>query len=122
MTKTKEYLQHNQKAWDKQALANQQWSMPVSEELVAKAKQGDWDLFVLPTPIDKTWLGDVTGKKILCLASAGGQQAPILAAAGAKVTVMDLSVEQLNKDKQVADRDNLHLTIVQGDMTNLEMF
>lgn len=122
MTKEKEYLEHNKKAWDKQALANQQWSMPVSAETVAKAKAGEWELYVLPTPIDKEWLGDVGGKRVLCLASAGGQQAPILSAIGAKVTVLDLSVEQLNKDKEVAMRDDLDLTTVQGDMTNLEMF
>lgn len=122
MTKTKEYLEHNQKAWDKQALANQQWSMPVSAEVVAKAKQGEWELYVLPTPIDKNWLGEVKGKRVLCLASAGGQQAPILAAIGAEVTVMDLSIEQLNKDREVAKRDSLNLATVQGDMTNLEMF
>lgn len=122
MTRDTEYLKHNQKAWDKQALAEQQWSIPVSSETVAKAKAGEWELYVLPTPIDKQWLGDLSGKRVLCLASAGGQQAPILAAIGAKVTVLDLSIEQLNKDKHVALRDNLDLTTVQGDMTNLGMF
>lgn len=122
MTKSKEYLEHNKKSWDKEALANQQWSMPVSAETVAKAKEGEWELYVLPTPIDKNWLGEVKGKRVLCLASAGGQQAPILAAIGGKVTVLDLSTEQLNKDKQVALRDGLDLTTVEGDMTNLEMF
>ena len=43
--------------------------------------------------------GDIKGKKILCLASGGGQQAPILSAIGGKVTVFDNSIEQLNKDK-----------------------
>lgn len=122
MTKTKEYLEHNQKSWDKQALANQQWSMPVSAETIANAKKGEWELYVLPTPMAKNWLGDVKGKKVLCLASAGGQQAPVLAAIGAEVTVLDLSTEQLNKDRQVALRDDLKLITVQGDMTNLDMF
>ncbi len=31
------------------------------------------------------------GKKVLCLASGGGQQAPILSATGADVKVMDIS-------------------------------
>jgi len=38
-----------------------------------------------PTPRDR--FGDVAGKSILCFASGGGQQGPILSAAGAKVVV-----------------------------------
>lgn len=118
----KDFIQHNQKAWDTQAKANVPWSQPVSSELVEKAKQGIWDLYVLPTPIEKEWIGDIKGKKVLCLASAGGQQGPILAALGAEVIVFDLSPEQLQKDQDVATRDQLHLTIEQGDMRDLSRF
>lgn len=117
-----DFLNHNESAWDKQALAQNQWSQPVSAELVEKAKQGQWDVLLNPTPLDKKWLGDIKNKKILCLASAGGQQAPILAVAGADVTVFDISREQLNQDEMVAKRDHLSLKTVQGDMTNLSMF
>jgi len=58
----------------------------------------------------------------LCLASAGGQQGPILAALGGEVTVYDLSEEQLQKDQMVADRDQLKMVIKQGDMRNLKDF
>jgi len=117
-----DFIQHNQKAWDSQAKANVAWSQPVSSELVEKAKKGEWDLYVLPTSMDKTWIGAIQGKKVLCLASAGGQQGPILAALGAEVVVYDLSVEQLQKDQMVADRDQLNLTIEQGDMADLSRF
>jgi hypothetical protein len=41
-------------------------------------------------PVDRSWLPtDLTGKDVLCLASGGGPQGPILAAAGARVTVFD---------------------------------
>lgn len=122
MKENNNYIDHNKAAWDKQALANVQWSQPVSQELIAEAKKGNWEVYVLPTPIAKSWLGDIKGKQILCLASAGGQQAPVLAAAGAKVTVIDISQEQLNKDRQVADRDQLDLITVQGDMRDLSCF
>ncbi|MDQ0256328.1 2-polyprenyl-3-methyl-5-hydroxy-6-metoxy-1,4-benzoquinol methylase [Evansella vedderi] len=49
------------------------------------------------------------GLKILCLPSGGGQQGPILAAAGADVTVIDISKKQLEQDGKVAKRDGLTL-------------
>ena len=55
---------------------------------------------------------------VLCLASAGGQQAPIFAAAGAMVTSFDNSPVQLAKDELVADRDGLDIHLVQGDMAD----
>ncbi len=58
----------------------------------------------------------------MCLASGGGQQAPVLAAAGAAVVSFDLSEEQLSKDKFVAERDGLDVQCVQGDMANLAAF
>lgn len=118
----KDFIIHNQKAWDNQAKANVAWSQPVSSEQVENAKKGIWELYILPTPIDKDWIGDIKGKKVLCLASAGGQQGPILAALGAEVVVYDLSEEQLNKDQMVAQRDDLNLRIVQGDMCDLSSF
>ncbi len=62
------------------------------------------------------------GLKILCLACGGGQQAPILAAAGANVTVLDISLNQLKQDEFVASRENLNLKTVQGDMCDLSQF
>lgn len=117
-----DYITANQQAWDKQAISQQAWSIPVDSKTIEKAKKGNWQIHLTPSPLNKTWLGDVKGKHILCLASAGGQQAPVLAAAGAIVTVFDLSVKQLEQDKMVAERDNLELNVVQGDMRNLTVF
>lgn len=60
--------------------------------------------------------------KILCLASGGGQQGPVLAAAGADVTVHDLSDGQLATDREVADREGLKLHTEQGDMCDLSRY
>lgn len=117
-----DFLKHNQSAWNKQATEQHEWSRAVSSEVIAAAKRGEWDVHLTPKPLDKTWLGDVRGKRILCLASAGGQQAPVLAAAGAIVTVFDISDEQLRQDQMVAERDGLQLTTEQGDMTDLSRF
>ncbi|AXH61206.1 class I SAM-dependent methyltransferase [Providencia huaxiensis] len=117
-----DYTSANQKAWDKQAESQLAWSKPVDSKTIHDAKQGKWQVHLTPTPVDAAWLGDIKDKKILCLASAGGQQAPVLAAAGANVTVFDFSQKQLEQDKMVAERDDLTLEIVQGDMRSLHMF
>ncbi|WP_336982663.1 MULTISPECIES: class I SAM-dependent methyltransferase [unclassified Cedecea] len=121
-THSSDLLEHNRAAWD--ALARQQceWSRPVGADIIAQARRGEWQIHLTPGKLPASWLPNVQGKRILCLASAGGQQAPVLAAAGAEVTVYDLSQEQLNKDRFVAQRDNLKLTFVQGDMRDLSRF
>jgi SAM-dependent methyltransferase len=67
-------------------------------------------------------LPDLPGTSVLCLASGGGQQGPLLAAAGARVTVFDISLKQLEQDRLVADRDGLELDTVEGDMADLSGF
>ncbi|WP_260869124.1 class I SAM-dependent methyltransferase [Paenibacillus sp. Y412MC10] len=73
-------------------------------------------------PVPKVWFPDLHGKKVLCLASGGGQQGPILAAAGADVTVLDFSKSQLEQDALVAKRDKLSSRTVLGSMTDLSIF
>jgi SAM-dependent methyltransferase len=115
-------LKHNRSAWNRQAEQQCEWSRPVSAETIAAARAGHWQARLTAGDIPASWLGDVKGKKILCLAAAGGQQAPVLAAAGAEVTVFDLSDQQLAMDRMVAEREKLPLTIVQGDMCDLSEF
>ncbi len=119
---TIDFLTLNRQAWDAQAQAQQPWSRPVSADVIAAAKAGQWQVHLTPQALPAHWLGDVHGLHILCLASAGGQQAPVLAAAGAIVTVFDLSDEQLAQDQLVAERDGLQLSIEQGDMRDLSRF
>lgn len=114
-------LTHNEAAWDHQALLKHDWSKPVSSELIEAAKKGQWDVHITKKPISEDWLPkNIQGKDILCLASAGGQQAPVLAAAGANVTVFDISEKQLEQDLYVAKRNGLSLNAIQGDMCQLE--
>lgn len=93
-------------AWDKYAREGNEWSRPVSAEAVERARTGDWSVVLIGRePVDRSWLpADLTGEDVLCLASAGGQQGPILAAAGARVTVFDNSPRQLGQDQMVAAR------------------
>jgi SAM-dependent methyltransferase len=114
---------HNRAIWDTFGAQDCPWTRPVSADEVAAARRGDWHIFLTPsTPVPAAWFPDLNGCAALCLASGGGQQGPILAAAGATVTVLDFSSEQLARDQMVADRDALHLKLVQGDMTDLHLF
>ena len=118
-----DYLEHNREAWNRESSAGGEWSIPVSAQTIAAAKGGDWNVILTPLKlVPREWFGDLKGKRVLCLASAGGQQAPILAAAGAKVVSFDLSDEQLARDAEVAARDDLDLQCVRGDMADLSKF
>lgn len=113
----------NQHAWDRAAEQGNPYSQPVSAEEVAEARRGHWRIHLSDTKaVPQGWLGDVAGRRILCLAGGGGQQGPILAAAGAQVTVLDASTGQLAQDRVVAEREGLDITTVQGDMADLGMF
>jgi ubiquinone/menaquinone biosynthesis C-methylase UbiE len=117
-------LAHNRLAWDKEVERGNQWTVPVTVESVANARQGNWQILLTPTiPVPREWFPEeLNGVKVLCLASGGGQQGPILAAAGAQVTVFDNSPRQLEQDRLVADREGLEIETVQGDMADLSTF
>ena len=123
MKKKLDILKHNRISWNKQSAEGSEWCTPVDVETIAEAKKGNWDVILTPLKsVPKAWFGEISNKKILCLASGGGQQAPVLAAAGAKVVSFDNSDEQLNKDKMVAEQNSLSLKTVQGDMSDLSVF
>ncbi len=116
--------QYNQAAWDREVESGNPWTRPVTPEIIARARQGDWSIVLTENkPIPRDWFpADLSGQDVLCLASGGGQQGPVLAAAGAVVTVFDNSPRQLAQDRLVADRDGLTITTVEGDMRDLSVF
>lgn len=67
-------------------------------------------------------IGDVSGKDVLCLAAGGGQQSAAFALLGANVAVLDLSEEQLERDREAARRYGLDVRTLQGDMRDLSRF
>ncbi|GIO96956.1 putative methyltransferase YbaJ [Paenibacillus lautus] len=118
-----EIIKHNQDNWELKVKQQNQWTVPVSSEEIQNARMGDWSIIVTSTkPVPKEWFPELSGKNVLCLASGGGQQGPILAAAGANVTVLDFSESQLDQDRFVAKRDGLSIRTVLGSMTDLSMF
>jgi len=116
-------LEHNRTAWNEEVKKGNIWTIPATEEDINKARNGDYKIVLTPfKPVPKEWLGNIKGKKILCLASGGGQQGPILAAAGAKVTVFDNSDQQLKRDADAAEKFDLDLITFQGNMQDLSCF
>lgn len=116
-------LSHNLEAWNKEVAEGNKWTKPVDSRTIAAAKKGRWSVLLTPTkPVPTTWFPQLKGEKVLCLASGGGQQAPVLAAAGAEVTLLDNCPSQLETDKMVAKRERLSINIEQGDMRDLSRF
>lgn len=113
----------NSKNWEEKVRQKNPWTVPVDDEVIYNARHGNWCIVLTAQkPVPAAWFPPVKGKKILCLASGGGQQRPILAAAGADVTVLDISEAQLEQDRTVARRENLELATVRSSMTDLGMF
>ena len=116
-------VEYNSEAWDAAVESENKWTIPVGPEAIAAARGGDWSVLLTPSkPVPRDWLGDTRGKDLLCLASGGGQQAPIFAAAGARVTSFDNSARQLERDRFVAEREGLEIRLEQGDAADLSRF
>jgi SAM-dependent methyltransferase len=117
-------IAHNRAAWDRQVESGNEWTVPVGPDVIERARQGDWSVVLIGhEPVPRDWFpSDLSGLDLLGLASGGGQQGPVLAAAGATVTMFDLSPGQLSRDESVAARDGLPLRTVQGDMRDLTAF
>ena len=95
----------------------------VTTQQIAAARNGIWKIRITPQkPVPRDWLGPLAGRQALCLAGGGGLQLPLLAAAGAQVTVFDLSEQQLARDRLIAEREKLEIETVVGDMTDLRCF
>lgn len=100
---------------------NVSFSIPVTHQEI-----DDFINKIIPTrffmpPLE--WIpDDIENKRILLLAGAGGQQAPLFATLGADVTVIDLSENMLEQDRIVATREKLKITIEKGNICDLSRF
>ena len=104
---------HNRQAWDALVREKQPLTRPAPDADFATP---------LKTVDPVGWLGDsIAGKRLLCLAAGGGKHAALYAAAGAMVTVVDLSAEMLALDRQVAAERGLNMRIIQASMDDLSM-
>jgi ubiquinone/menaquinone biosynthesis C-methylase UbiE len=105
--------EHNRRAWDALVRDQQRFTRPARDEdfqnpLAAVDANG--------------WLGSsIAGRQVLCLAAGGGRQSALYAAAGAQVTVVDISPEMLALDRAVAAERGLDLRVIQTSMDDLSM-
>jgi SAM-dependent methyltransferase len=115
---------YNREAWNREVEGGEnRWTIPVNHEVIEKARRGEFGILLtenIPVPI--RWFPQLRDADVLCLASGGGQQGPVLAALGANVTVFDNSPAQLKQDRFVAEREALRLQTVEGDAADLSVF
>jgi SAM-dependent methyltransferase len=107
-------VHHNRRAWDEMAARGQRFTRAAADED-----------FVNPlATVDQVgWLGgEIRGMRLLCLAAGGGKHGPLYAAAGAIVTVVDISPAQLELDRAVAAERRIELRTVEASMDDLSMF
>jgi len=111
-------LEHNTRAWDRLAAHRAALAQPAADRAFADPRgwlggggvQG------------RSWLPErLDGLEVLCLAAGGGKHGPLYAAAGAAVTVVDVSPAMLELDRAVARERKIDLAIVQGSMDDLSM-
>ena len=114
----KSYQDINKETIDRWVEEGWEWGKPISHEDYVKAKNGEWKVFLTPTvAVPKDWFGDLKGKKILGLASGGGQQMPIFQALGADCTVLDYSSKQIESELKISERESYQIQAIEDDMT-----
>ncbi len=115
---------YNRDAWNREVEGGEsRWTQPVDSETIAKARDGEFSILLTENiPVPRRWFPVLKDADVLCLASGGGQQGPVLAAAGARVTVFDNSPAQLKQDQLVAQREALSIRTVEGDAADLSVF
>ena len=112
------YQDVNARTSDRWIEAGWEWGTPISHEIYQAAQRGDWDVLLTPTkPVPHAWFGELKGKRVLGLASGGGQQMPIFAALGADCTVLDYSERQLESERMVSQREGYDIRILRADMS-----
>lgn len=113
------YQDINAKTIDSWCQNGWEWGIPITHEEYQRALNGEWKVYLTPTrAVPRDWFGEMKGKRILGLASGGGQQIPVFSALGAECTVLDYSTEQCRSEREIARREGYQVQIIQGDMTH----
>jgi len=112
------YTDINAETWNRWAEDGSPWTRPISHEEYLQVNKDNFIVYLTPcVAVPHEWFGGLRGKKLLGLASGGGQQMPVFAKLGAECTLLDYSDRQLDSDRMVADREGYPIEIVKADMT-----
>jgi SAM-dependent methyltransferase len=110
---TQQVLTHNRQAWNDMARERHVLTRPAKDEELREP---------LRTVDAVGWLGDsIQGWNVLCLAAGGGRHGPLYAAAGGRVTVVDLSPDMLAHDRHMAKQHKLDIRTIETSMDQLGM-
>ena len=110
----------NRKAWNNEARNGNFWTLIVSEKDINAAKKGEPEIRVTPfKAVPLEWLSCLKGKDVLVACGGGGQQTPLLAAYGCRVTSIDISDKQIEQDKAALEKYGLVADLIRGNV--LEM-
>ncbi len=110
----------NSRAWDKEEETGSWWSKIVDESLIAKAREGNLELRITTErTVPESWSERLKDKSVLVLCGGGGQQTPLIAAYGGDVTSIDISENQIEKDREALSRYSLEAKTIVGDVLSL---
>ncbi len=94
----------NSRAWDGEEERGNWWTRIVGEDEIEKAKRGDIALRITTEKaVPSSWTGRIKDKDVLVLCGGGGQQTPLLAAYGCRVTSVDISPAQIGQDRKALE-------------------
>jgi SAM-dependent methyltransferase len=112
-------IDHNRRGWDRLAEAG----VPLARPATDAAFDDPRGWLGTAGTAGRPWIPvRLDGLDVLCLAAGGGKHGPLYAAAGARVTVVDVSAAMLALDRAVARERRIDIEIVEGSMDDLSMF
>jgi ubiquinone/menaquinone biosynthesis C-methylase UbiE len=103
----------NKERWEELSASNIQYSVPALNLDPPSARK-----MIDPEGM----LKHIENAEVLCLAASGGQQSAAFGILKAKVTVFDLSNNQLKKDEVAVNHYKYNVKTMQGDMQDLSIF
>lgn len=124
-------LNQNQKEWDDNVNEGDQYTKPwlhLTDDMAKKFANAEISGFHEPygeidnplwKKIHRSIYANISGKRVLCLASGGGQQSALFSLLGAQVTVVDLSAGQLRGDIEASKFYGYKVETIQASMTDL---
>lgn len=113
-----DYTKINSQMWNMWADDGCEWCLPISHNEYESVTNESYLVYLTPCiAVPHNWLGEIQGKRVLGLASGGGQQMPVFSKLGAVCTVFDNSDKQLEAEKIVSEREGYCIEILKGDMS-----
>jgi SAM-dependent methyltransferase len=107
---TRSYREVNREAWAALVRHGCEWTRPYGPQEFSRARE-------LLDP--RGWIPWDEVESVLCVACGGGQQGPLFASLKRRVTLLDLSSAQLERDREVARRYGFAIELIERDMLDL---